>query len=88
MNQKCESIEDVWELNVNALTWKQVPLPTEGLKRLWHCANSYHPSPCEAVVVSFGGTPSNVFSLVESEVLAVPNTTILYCGNYALLYIS
>lgn len=81
MDNDADPVNDIWELNVNTLMWKQVRIPDRaGPGRAWHSSDVYYPSPCEAVIVSFGGSPVNMFEIAEEHLPSISVPTIFHCG--------
>lgn len=55
---------------------------------MWHTMASHHPSPCEAEVVTFGGSLENIFQRMEILVSNIGATTVLCCGEYRILQVA
>ncbi len=81
MDNDADPINDSWELNVNTLTWKQIHMPDRaGPGRAWHTSSAYYPSPCEAVIVSFGGSPVNIFEVPDERLPSISMPSVFHCG--------
>ena len=54
---------------------------------MWFVMAAHHPSPCEAQVVTFGGSEQNLFAHPEAAVVNAAKTTVLHFGGI-LCYVS
>ena len=57
----------------------QLSLPANLVARVWFSSGVFHPTPAEAIVVSFGGTTTNLF---KANSIGTEETVMLQFGEW------